>query len=937
MAGGILAIAAGIGGNEVQVQMERQAAVAEFKQPMMTEYQKRATGEEMKSLRTENSQSFKGPRNEKGQPTFQGKIYSKQVYWKDADTDTLRPLDLTVREVSTLAALNPLRTHDKYVDAGPYTAQWLNDRPHDYRMEIGDSYVMYQALFDDPGITVVTEPTESGMKETVTITSFEKPGEKGDVYNLQWCVSTRGTLVPQADNSYLVRMQDGSAPLRISAPVASDASGKPVMAVASVSGDTLTFRVTVLPGQEYPVTVDPTTTVNVITATSGYVIKSGEDTYSNIRNAVTGTGAGFESTMYIGQNISGSLRLVSRTFISIPLSDLGVCDACTLYIDGARDGSVTDFNVNIYGARLYKSTLTATDFSHFNGWQSSGAYNGVILNDAWSSSSYSADWNKLVFNAAGKDSVQEAFGDTLWVALLSSCDVSATEMSNEEDMEITRTGGNAPYLSITYHIPAINPPTNFLMTPITGARDSLLLTWTKNYSDNIDSLVLYQWPDSARIATLTKTASSARIGGLNPYTHYRWYVRADSAAVYGYSNPDSMWTCQTFKTENLSLLLNGYTGNNVTAVYDSARGEIKADSLTQGDGLIGQWKDLSNAGGGGANMMYIHREYMTFALPAMKKVQAESLMIAGASDSSATDFSIVARSGFWNGGTAADEKYYSFDGWQSQMTAYTGSALTSSYSTAGFTTGATLNKIPFTQAGRDTTIKRYGAGDSLKVLLLSSNDISATAPTKGEYVTITAGSSYLKLTYAPPDTAAGSVTITAISTDSLLVSWTDRSYSERGFIVVNSVGGTIVAGTDTTNQDVTSKRIGGLLPNTSYTWKVKAVGGGADGLLSAADSCYTKAKTLNKPTVTMVTDSTRKIVFDTTGIYTSFTRIAAQDSITRKFIDYIDGIHDTLSATMDSSNADYRTYANWNGSSGTIFKYEVGKTSAMRAWTKSAQ
>lgn len=800
IAGGVLAVAAIIG---LQLELEKKPELMTVSQELAV----RKVGEEIRALRTPNSETFKAADGK-----FQTRVYTRPKYFQDAEGDTLRPLDLTVREISDLAKLNPLRTHDFYVDAGPYQASWMNDKPHDYRMDAGNTYIKYQALFGDKGITVITEPSADGMKETIMLSDSTAPN------TLRWIVETDGSLVAQADNSFLVRVKDGSTPLRVEKPKAWDTKGAPVMTVASVSGDTLSFRVTMLPGQEYPMIVDPSTTVTAPQDNS-FTLYAEDATYATARNAATATDTG-PHQFTVGQNVPTGKR-VWRSYMNFAIPYMSSCSACSLYLRGATNQSTTDFYVDIYGARSYKSTLTTADFQHFDGYNS-GAFSGTMLNVPWNSSSYATwpAWDIIIFNSAGRDSVFAAKGDTLWIAMVSSRDSSLTTPSGDEYVTWYHDT-YAPYLSFTYSLPAINSPTQFFMTPIAGSKDSLALSWVNNNSSNIDSLILKTYPDSQRVATLTKTASSARIGGLNPYQKYRWYIRADSAGVYGYSNVDSMWTCQTFKTENFSLINTGHSSNIATAVYDSARGETLADSLGTGSTLLGQSKDASN---NFTNM----RHYQGVVLPTMNRVQAESLFIYGFSDSSRTDFSIVARSGFWHGATADKAKYYTFSGWQTAMTPYTGTDLITPYSTAGFTTGATLNKIPFTWAGRDTTWKRYAAGDTLRFMLLSSKDVSATAPTQAEYVTITEGSSYLRLTYAPPDSAPNGFTLTSISADSLLATWTDRSYSERGFVIVDAVTGAKVAGTDTTAQDVTSMRIGGLSVNTSYAWTVKAVGGEAD-------------------------------------------------------------------------------------------------------------
>jgi hypothetical protein len=393
------------------------------------------------------------------------------------------------------------------------------------------------------------------------------------------------------------------------------------MAVAGVSGDTLAFRVTVLPGQEYPVTVDPSTTATAINTQSGYSSMYNE-VYLTARNGIYGNTS---SNYAVGQVYNGvNSYMVFRTFTHFSLPGMIACSACTLYVNGSSDNSTTDFTIHVYGARLYKPTLTGDDFKNFSNWAASGTYDSSkVMNNAWHSSSYSSAWNKIVFNSTGLDSMKAASGDTLWIALLSNRDVAPTTPTGEERIYFEYST-NTPYLSFTYSVPTINPPTDFFMTPIAGARDSMLITWTNNYSSSIDSLILKTWPDNQWVASFTKTATSARIGGLNPYTKYRWYVRADSAGIYGYANADSCYTTQTFKTENFNFSNAGYAQNAATAVYDSARAETNADSLSTGSTYLGQQKSGSN--------FFIFRHYQDVTLPAMTKAQAETLFVKGTTD-----------------------------------------------------------------------------------------------------------------------------------------------------------------------------------------------------------------------------------------------------------------------------------------------------------------
>ncbi len=872
---------------------------------------------EIVSLRTANTEHIKMADGKILAHAYMEPIHFKddKGQWKQIDT-TLKPKPFILRALSS----RPLE-----VTSGVYHAEVSETKEYNYKFSWNGASVEYEARFDtSKAVSISVQTTRSGVKETIQLLDNSAPTR------LEWGLTVDGEI-REEPGGFGVYNSDGKLGFLIQAANARDAKGRELPVKTTIEKDVLVAEVSAK-GAIFPIIVDPSTTVNTLSTQGGRVYELNA-TYLTARNTATASQVAVGELLMVGQRNAAGTYYVKRSFMAFPISGMSACTACTLYVNGDDDYSTTDFNICLFGANSYRSTLTGADFSKFDGWAAGGAYSGTRLNDVWNSSSYSANWNAIIFNVAGRDSLFAAKSDTLWMAMVSDEDSAASQPADEEDMNFELT----PYLSYTYTVPTINWPTNFLMTPIASAKDSMLITWTKNYSDNVDSLVLYQYPDSVRIATLTKTASTGRIGGLNPYQKYKWYVRADSAGVYGYSNADSCWTCQTFKTENFNFLTTGYTSRvNPSAVYDSSRYLIDEDSLGSGATYLGQTK----GGVAGAGKYSVYRHWQDVILPKLIKVQAESLFITGTSDSSTTDFSIVARSGKWHGNTTQDAHYFTFDGWAAGATAYTGTDLITPFSTAGFTTGATLNKMAFSQAGRDTTLKHGTSGtDTLRFILLSSKDISDTAPTNAEYVVINpnAGSSYIKLTYAPPDSAPNNFTLTAISTDSLLVSWNDRSYSERGFIIVDAVAGTIVAGTDTTNQDIESLRVGGLLPNTSYSWKVKAVGGDANGLISAADSCYTKAATLLKPTVSMVTDSTRKIVIDTSGIFTSFTRIALQESISGKFVDWISGALDTLQAGVDSSTAEYRTYANWNGALGDTVKFPVGGTSAFRSFTRSAQ
>jgi len=111
-AGGILAVAITIGS---QIDGTKTPVM----EPVAVEVAKAVKGAEIKALREPNREVFKAdsawvhPKDAKGAvvktdsfkvAAFTARVYARPKYFRDADGDTLRPLDLTVREISALAS-----------------------------------------------------------------------------------------------------------------------------------------------------------------------------------------------------------------------------------------------------------------------------------------------------------------------------------------------------------------------------------------------------------------------------------------------------------------------------------------------------------------------------------------------------------------------------------------------------------------------------------------------------------------------------------------------------------------------------------------------------------------------------------------------------------------------------------------------------------------
>jgi len=177
------------------------------------------------------------------------------------------------------------------------------------------------------------------------------------------------------------------------------------------------------------------------------------ETYATVRDTSQGNSVS-TNLLSVGQwyRTDTTDYYVFRSFASFVIPAMDSAQACTLYVNGYQNNSTTDFEIYIHGAEAYGPEIGSRDYSKFNGRQTGAAHDGTVLNNTWNSSSYSAGWNTLVFNAAGIDSVEAAAGDTLLIALISKEDYDNSAPTDEEyiHLESSEASGEEPYLSIQY-------------------------------------------------------------------------------------------------------------------------------------------------------------------------------------------------------------------------------------------------------------------------------------------------------------------------------------------------------------------------------------------------------------------------------------------------------------------------------------------------------
>lgn len=289
-------------------------------------------------------------------------------------------------------------------------------------------------------------------------------------------------------------------------------------------------------------------------------------------------------------------------------------------------------------------------------------------------------------------------------------------------------------------------------------------------------------------------------------------------------------------------------------------------------------------------------------------VYACTLFVRGTSDRSLTDFAIEAREGTWTAaGDTTAAPYYSFDGRGASGAPWSGTNLLESFNTAGFN-AAGENALVFNAAGRDRVLA--AAGDTLRLVLLSSRDVSNTAPTGEEYAVFNTQNARLSVRWALNDSLPADVAMTVLAPDSIRIAWRDRCFDETGWRIVNLADTSEAA---TAPADAESLDIGGLVPNTLYRWMVQVTGGALDGAYSDPDSARTLAAVPGQTLVTVVEDSLIHFILDP-GANPAGTSFAVQDSLSGKFVDPT-AIRDTLRAGP-LGEWGWRTLADWGGAAG---------------------
>ena len=189
---------------------------------------------------------------------------------------------------------------------------------------------------------------------------------------------------------------------------------------------------------------------NVIATNDGYINKTAT-AYATARNAIVGDSAP-TNLFSVGQGKSD--YYIQRGFASFVIPDMSVLTAASLFLYGSLDGSTIDFYIYLLES-TYSNPLIKEDFDLFDGHQSSGVYNGTVLNETWNSLDYIAGWNEIVFNSDGLAAILAKKNDTFKLAAISGEDYNNSAPINSEVLyfKSSVTSGKEPYLALTFSSP----------------------------------------------------------------------------------------------------------------------------------------------------------------------------------------------------------------------------------------------------------------------------------------------------------------------------------------------------------------------------------------------------------------------------------------------------------------------------------------------------
>ena len=544
--GGVTALVIGgivIGGDKEDITLPYTSVIHE-RADIAIEQANAKPGDEITTMRDRNSKTIKVANGK-----FSKRIYSSKQHYLDSEDGVYKEYDLSIKDVTPEAKADPKRKWDKYVDPGedaPKTT-WFKDTPWNYTFKDsdGENYISFEALY---GVGLVTHELKYNKFGTDLFVIINDKADANDLNNeLSWNVHSNEEIVIEQNGSLTISNSD----ITVNSPWLKDANLKYYYnsIIVTLDNNVLTYALNLPDDIVYPITIDPSTTVQSVLDGMVYTISGqyGDGAGGGAHDTLTAAGVN-ATQLNVGQtnDFAGSGNFgVWRSHMTFPdiSANIGTVSSCSLYLYLQTDMSTTDFNSILVSSKK-KGALAVGWFDEFYGWTASGLYSADWLSNAMSSNGIGgAGFKPFAFTAAGLDTVESRSGDSLHVTLLSWEDVSNSEPTAHEYMVFysSTESGKEPYISYTYSAVI---PEGFTVTHIVGESDSLLCEWTCTY-DGEDGFMIWQSPygagDSIR-SDMTADITSMRIGGLNPNALYELKVGIIDSESDSTSAADSCYT-----------------------------------------------------------------------------------------------------------------------------------------------------------------------------------------------------------------------------------------------------------------------------------------------------------------------------------------------------------------------------------------------------------
>ena len=468
-------------------------------------------------------------------PVLVAHIYTEPIHYRAAGDSVWRKIDPTVKPKPFIRYAWGVVTGGRpyEVQAGPYVAEFSEDKPQDYRFESGKASIEFEALFDTTGVEIKVESTRRGVKEQVILS------EKSSKI-LSWKLIVDGAIRDGENGGWVVINGDGEKAFSIPVITATDANGRQVPVRAALDKGILTADVDT-DGAAWPVTVDPSVAIIGRTAAkTGYCNQSGNDTYENVRNATSCTSVS-TAVMYIGQAWdSGTFHKTWRsklTFDTSSLSTVATIDSGKIIFCCGDDQGATNFALHIIEGTWDTAGDIAVDwYNDFTGWASSGAYTITDLADSISTTTFTTgDSLRFTLNATGLGEINTTGYSKF--SLLSGRDIG-NAVSTITLNEYIYSDPASLYLQVYYTPQYTTVPTGFVLHSPTV--NSITASWTNNHTSGVDSLRIFT--GTTWVKSLAKMDTTNTISGLSLNTQYHYRVRVDSLATFGYSNADTLYT-----------------------------------------------------------------------------------------------------------------------------------------------------------------------------------------------------------------------------------------------------------------------------------------------------------------------------------------------------------------------------------------------------------